>query len=92
MVKILKLYSFLSPFLSISGRVRINVHIYFPCDMTSAKPTRGTSPRVQFGFYFPCISVAQEVESKPSSRKIPFNVEILVSWIGLGEELFLMSD
>ena len=92
MAETLKLYSFLSPFLSISGRVRINVHIYFPCDMKSAKPIRGTSPRVQFGFYFPCVSVAQEVESKPSSRKIPFNVEILVSWIRLGEELFPMSD
>ena len=64
----------------------------FPCDTKSTKPKRGTSPKVQFGFYFPCISVAQKVESKPSSRKIPFNVEVLLSWIMLGEELLPMSD
>ena len=69
--------------LLISGRVSISVLIYFPCDknLLSLRCHKSQSP-IWILSTFSSLSTAQEDESKPSSRKIPFNVEILLSWKG----------
>ena len=58
--------------LLISGRVSISVLIYFPCDknLLSLRCHKSQSP-IWILSTFSSLSMAQEDESKPSSRRIP---------------------